>query len=692
MNQCPDNQAPHKDGPAPMSSIVRKMLFASLLVISAAALAVTLTPDSSGNGSLTATAPKPAASPALPVAAPVVTPGIAGALMSWDQLRQTDNAGFADYANFMMAHPGWPGEARMRRLAESKADSTLVAPALITRFFSRFPPNGATGKAHYADALMITGREMEARAMARQAWVAGSLPSDIETRLLSRFGTAFTATDQDQRMERLLAQRSITAALRQIIAVSAERRPMYEARLSLQLQRPDAAALSDALGAAALRDPGFVADRAVWLRDTGQSLAARTLLATPLQLVAPPLDPEKWLETLLGFARSANSDGQGDLAYGIALNADQALPAGSDIRKEDLGVRDDYTSLVWLGGQSALRQTQRPRDAAAMFDRYARAAQTPQTQTKGWYWAGRAMLVAGDRTRADGYFMQASQNGDQFYGQLAAERLGRPAGIIPPTPAVQVSPTARAAFDGSEMVQAVRYLGSLGRWQDQTVFIRTIAQNVKDEVDHMLAGELARNIARPDLGVMVARNWRNSGAGDPIRIGFPEVALSAVQRSQWTIIHAITRQESQFDRQIVSHAGARGLMQLMPGTARETATKLGLPYDFDRLTSDPAYNIMLGSAFFARLLDNYGGNYVLSVAAYNAGPGNVRKWLTANGDPRMPGVDVIDWIEAIPISETRGYVQRVLENAVVYDLLNPGGPTMPSQYRLSAFLGKNVPG
>jgi soluble lytic murein transglycosylase len=327
-----------------------------------------------------------------------------------------------------------------------------------------------------------------------------------------------------------------------------------------------------------------------------------------------------------------------------------------------------------------------------MFDRYARAAQTPQTQTKGWYWAGRAMLVAGDRTRADGYFMQASQNGDQFYGQLAAERLGRPAGIIPPTPAVQVSPTARAAFDGSEMVQAVRYLGSLGRWQDQTVFIRTIAQNVKDEVDHMLAGELARNIARPDLGVMVARNWRNSGAGDPIRIGFPEVALSAVQRSQWTIIHAITRQESQFDRQIVSHAGARGLMQLMPGTARETATKLGLPYDFDRLTSDPAYNIMLGSAFFARLLDNYGGNYVLSVAAYNAGPGNVRKWLTANGDPRMPGVDVIDWIEAIPISETRGYVQRVLENAVVYDLLNPGGPTMPSQYRLSAFLGKNVPG
>jgi soluble lytic murein transglycosylase len=154
------------------------------------------------------------------------------------------------------------------------------------------------------------------------------------------------------------------------------------------------------------------------------------------------------------------------------------------------------------------------------------------------------------------------------------------------------------------------------------------------------------------------------------------------------MIHAIMRQESQFDRNAVSHAGARGMMQLMPATAREWAGKTGQPYDYMRLTTDPAYNMSIGTAYFAMLLDRYGGNHVLAVAAYNAGPGNVAKWIAANGDPRLPGADVVAWIEAIPLSETRHYVQHVLENAVVYDLLNSDKARMPAQNRLSAYLGK----
>ena len=347
---------------------------------------------------------------------------------------------------------------------------------------------------------------------------------------------------------------------------------------------------------------------------------------------------------------------------------------------------------IWLGGQTALRRMARPTDAVVLFDRYARAAKTPQTQTKGWYWAGRAALAAGDGGRAMTYFAAAAQHGDQFYGQLSAERVGRPTGIIPQPLPVEVTGAARASFEASELVRTARLLGQRGRWKDQTLFLRTIAQNVETDVDHVLAAELARTIARPDLGVMVSRNWRNNGGGDPIRVGFPEVAVPPMQQRQWTMIHAITRQESQFDRQIISSAGARGLMQLMPGTARETADKIGLTYDFDRLTSDPTYNIMLGSSFFANMLDSFGGNYVLAVAAYNAGPGNVRKWLAANGDPRTSSVDVVDWIEAIPFTETRGYVQRVLENAVVYDTINPATALIPKQNRLSAYLGKSNPG
>jgi soluble lytic murein transglycosylase len=170
------------------------------------------------------------------------------------------------------------------------------------------------------------------------------------------------------------------------------------------------------------------------------------------------------------------------------------------------------------------------------------------------------------------------------------------------------------------------------------------------------------------------------------------LAVPADIANNFSFIHGIMRQESQFDRQAVSGAGARGMMQLMPGTAREQAGKLGLPYDFLRLTTDPQYNMELGSAYFGRMMDSFGGNYVLAVAAYNAGPGNVRRWLSQYGDPRSGGVDVVDWVEAIPYSETRGYVQNVLSNVVVYDTINPARGGQSNQNRLSYYLGKANPG
>ena len=657
--------------------MLRYALYASPVILSAAALAVTLTPMLPERGQITNMAtPTPSAS-ALDLA-----------LANWDRLRQNDSLSFDDYASFIIAHPGWPGEARMRRLAESKADPAALSAAQVVSFFTRYPPKTATAKAYYAEALALTGHDAEALQAARSAWAGGTFSPDIEMRLTSRFGVRFTATDQDQRMERLLADHSLAAAQRQLTLVTSARRPLYEARLALQMDSPDAPEAFPG----GLSDAGFMVDRAQWLNDVGRWSDARAALSQPMTLDAPPLDARRWLAVLLKFATDANNDNQASVVLGIAMNADKAFPAGTVIRDADLDVRDVYTSLVWLGGQMALRNLSRPRDAVTLFARYANAAKTPQTQAKGLYWAGRSALVAGDNVQATSYFTAAAAHGDQFYGQLAAERIGQPAGIIPQPLPVEVTGAARASFEASELVQAAKRLGMQGRWKDQTIFLRTIAQNVETDVDHVLAGDLAREIARPDLGVMVSRNWRNNNGGDPIRVGFPEVSVPSIQQRQWTMIHAIARQESQFDRQIISPAGARGLMQLMPNTARDTASKMGMDYDFDRLTNDPAYNIMLGSTYFANLLDSFGGNYVLAIAAYNAGPGNVRKWIAANGDPRTPGIDVVDWIERIPISETRGYVQHVLENAVVYDNLNPSNAIMPRQNRLSAYLGKSNPG
>lgn len=674
-----------------MSSLVKRLLLPCAAFISAAALADNVIPGPPAQTLPPPPGDQPLAVPPRPVpAAPRFDP-LRGAIMEWKRLRQSDSLPFSDYARFLVAHPGWPGEMAMRRTAERRLDGA-VGSGEIVPFFMRFPPLTAAGKARFAEALADSGRAAEAQTAAADAWMAGALAPDVEARMLARFSGVLTPALHDRRMERLLWDRATTAAGRQLVWTSALRRPVYEARLAMQLNQPDAAMKVAAAGAGAERDAGFIADRAMWMRDAGQGAAARAWLAQARTFDAPPFDAEAWLETLLLFARGAANDNQWSYAYDIARQADTAFPLGTEVRTRSLGERDDYTSLVWLGGTTALQRLGRPRDALILFNRYAQAAQNPQTQSKGWYWAGRAAQAAGDAVAANGFYTQAAANVDQFYGQLAAERLGL-AVSMPPEPAMVVIPAAqRAAFEGSEIVRAARLLGGTGEWQDQTQFIRAIAQNAKTDADHVLANELARLIGRPDLAVMVSRFARNNGARDPIRIGFPQVSVPAPYDKLWVMIHAITRQESQFDRTATSRVGAKGLMQLMPGTAREQAGKLGLGYDYDRLTLDPSYNITLGAAYFQRMLDYYGGSHVLAAASYNAGPGNVNKWLRSNGDPRMAGVDVVDWIEAIPLSETRGYVQRVLENAVVYDMLHPQRARTPAQNRLSAYLGKRSVG
>jgi soluble lytic murein transglycosylase len=221
-------------------------------------------------------------------------------------------------------------------------------------------------------------------------------------------------------------------------------------------------------------------------------------------------------------------------------------------------------------------------------------------------------------------------------------------------------------------------------------FFKEIAEQAESEADHVLIADLARELGRRDLGVILGQAAHVDGHGVFRRTSFPLTPIP--QGGNWTVIHAISRQESQFAQNAVSHAGARGLMQLMPGTAREQAGKLEMDYDLQGLVVDAGYNMMLGDAYFARMLNYFNGSYPLAVAAYNAGPGNVNKWLRANGDPRNGGIDWVKWIEDIPVSETRNYVQRVLENAVVYETLYPARASYKGANPLSHFLGKRDPG
>ncbi|WP_245409581.1 lytic transglycosylase domain-containing protein [Allosphingosinicella vermicomposti] len=620
-----------------------------------------------------------------------VSPATSQAIAQWNSLRQSSNQPFSAYASFLMTYRGFPGETGLRRDAERAIDPATTAPGDVVAFFRVHPPLTPGGHAKYALALQAQGMVAEAQAAARTAWASGVMATTEESRLLSAFGRILSPADHDRRMETLLDNGDTASALRALPYASGTRRAIYDARIALQTRTADAAAKLNMAQASGTGDAGLLRDRANWMRSTGQSLAARNLLAQPRTLVTKPANAEKWFETLLIMARGAAADSQWLTAYQIASQVDDAYPAGTDVSNQPYGERDEYTSLTWLAGTTALHRLNRPVDAIGMFERYGRAARSPQTRAKGFYWAARAATQAGQAERSAQLLNEAAAYPDQFYGQLAMERLGRPIPAPSPTDRVTPTPEARAAFARRPIVQATRLLGMMGRREDQALFIRALSDQLTTPEEHALADEFARQIARPDLGVWVARQARSQGTTVYTLANFPTVQVPPAYDHHWTLANAITRQESSFDRTAQSHVGARGMMQLMPGTAREVAGQMGMPYELGRLTVDPQYNVMLGSKYFADLMTRYGNFAPMAVAAYNAGPGNVNKWIRANGDPRLPGADVLRWIEDIPFQETRNYVQRVLENAVVYDTINPRRSAVgPVGNRMSYYLGQRI--
>jgi soluble lytic murein transglycosylase len=632
------------------------------------------------------TAPAPPPAPA--VVAPAYDP-LRGAIEQWDALRRDGAATFNDIYRFLVAHPGWPAETTLRQRAE-RLMSSATPPAERIDYFRRYPPLSAAAKFRLAEAYLALGRAAEAQPLVREAWTSDGLNAAQEAEVLTRFGGLLTPVDHVARVDRLLWSRFASAAERLLPMLPAERRPWAAARIAFQKSLPDAEYRLAQVPAHFQSDPGLLLDRVQWLRQNNRSAEARQVMANANISPGTATDPEKWLEERLSLARAAARDQQYDLAYRLAANH-RAFPLGRPLNSWSDGERDDYTSIEFVAGWTALKNLGRPAVAADHFQNYRNGAKAPLTIARGDYWAGRAAEAAGDTARARRFLESAATHPDYFFGQLALERLGRPI-ALPPAPRAVVSPAARQAFAANELVRAAKLLGAMGDRTRQSLFLRKLVEEAQTLEQQTLIAELAPALRRPDVGVLVGREARNAGQLALVEASYPRLPIGQNMASDWTMIHAITRQESRFDRTAVSSANARGLMQLMPGTARETAAKVGVGYDFERLTEDESYNVLLGSTYFRGLLDRWGGNHMLAVASYNAGPGNVNKWIRANGDPRDPNVDVVDWIEAIPFTETRVYVWRVLENAVVYDLLHPGEARMPATNRLSGYLGKRRPG
>ena len=628
----------------------------------------------------------PATYPAAP--AYMTNQSVAYSLDQWRRLRQSNGYSFADYAAFLIPNPGWPDDARMRGWAE-KAMRPGENAASVIAFFAHDKPQSGNGWARLVDAYATSGRAAEALAAAREAWAAADLPSADEQSIWARYGASLTRADNDRRVDALLFAKKESDAARFLALASPERQAAFAARVAMQSDAPDAESRYQAVIGGVTRDAGLMMDRARYLRAHDFGRSAQQLAAREHDFTYKPADPERFYEMLLILADDAADQRQWQTAYNIARQIDDIVPAGAAVADQSYEVRDSYTDLAWLGGETALDRLNRPASAIAMFDRYARAGRSLQVQTKGDYWAGRAALAARQIQTANGYFQRAAAYPDLFYGQLALERLGRSVTAPPAAmPQYATASVQRLAFDSRRLVQALRLLSQQGRATEEALFVRALAESLDSDVDRNLALQLGQQLGRQDLPVWIARMARIKGSSFYVRQAYP--TLPSVSTSLWSLAHGISRQESSFDPYAISHAGARGTMQLMPGTAREQAGKMGVGYDGSRLISDPAYNVMIGSAYFQRMLNIWDGNVPLAVASYNAGSGNVGKWVRAYGDPRGK-VDVVKWIEAIPFAETRGYVQRVIENSVVYDSIRGQQPQRTALH-VSRYLGKDRPG
>jgi len=624
-----------------------------------------------------ATAPKPAAANAAKAAAvsrpaPKPATGLAAALQALDAGRVADaqtaaaelrdpveakiyrwaeyslarsGARFEDVAAFIERSPDWPNPEALQRRAEEALDDTVPEETVLRWFGSRRPLT-VTGAMRLIEAHMRTGASAPALALigetARQPW-----PESAYGAFFVRYASFISEADQDARLDALLWAGRWGDARVQLARVGPARRTVGEARLAYANEQPDAEASFARVPSTLQNDAGLAFERTRWYRRQNMDDAARALM-----LSAPDLgQPEAWWRERQFLARQSLAAGNYEDAYKLAR--DHRASAGLVL-----------TESEWLAGWIALRYLNRPDAAAAHFAALSKAAQTPVTVARGAYWQARAAEARGSASAAREAYARAAQHPSTFYGQLAAAQTA-PGAALPVEQTPQASAAERQKFERSDVVRATRILDAIDQRNRVKAFIHRLVQTAGTPAEHAMVGELALAIGRTDLAVSAAKRSIQDGILLP-RQGWPVIPVASGAPLDPPLILATIRQESAFESDAVSPAGARGLMQLMPATANLVARKIGAVHALPMLTRDPDYNIRLGSAYLSGLLDDFDGSYILALAAYNAGPGRVRQWLRDNGDPRDAGTDAVDWIERIPFSETRNYVQRVMENFQMY--------------------------
>ena len=613
--------------------------------------------------------------------------------LAWVALRRLFAADFEVYRDFIETYPHWPDRERIERSAESVIN--LGVPlADRDAWFSVHPPKTGRGHLAYADTLFQQGRDPAARRHLRQGWRTAPLTRSNQARIIGNWGGALSEADHQARAHYWLWQRNRTQASRMLPLLSADDRALVRARLSLIAFATGVDRRVDAVPDALSNHAGLIYDRAYWRRVKGLDDAARDLLLDSDVNGAEILRPKRWWRERHYQARKELKEGRYRNAYrlaaehqlyeAIATHAGGIDPDASDAEDDGFGqasedvprhLRAQIAEAEFLAGWLALRFLDRPGEALDHFRRVYDVVNFPVSIARAGYWTGRAAEARGDPITASLWYQRAAEHSAFYYGQLALSRLGQPLSLPQQKQAV-VTAEDRARFERDDRVQAARYLAHLDRQRELRWMIAHLVESAPTPGLRSLYLNLGPELNRPDASLAAAKRLARTGEL-MVDAAYPVIQVPERHQPRQPLILAITRQESAFDPGAVSHAGAMGLMQLTPPTANLVARQLNRPFEQQRLVYDPSYNLELGATHIRDLLERYNGSIVLALGAYNAGGRPVGRWLRDYGDPRLPDVDVVDWVESIPYSETRNYVQRVMEAAVVYRarLSSNGNPT-----------------
>jgi soluble lytic murein transglycosylase len=616
---------------------------------------------------------------------------VARLIVQWRYLLDKNSgASFSEISTFLKNYPDWPNHDTLVARAERAIDPNMDPRAVIAWFGDREPVSDI-GKVRLGEALIDTGSTTRGHELVREGWIDGSFEPDQEYSIIQRDGPLLTPEVDRERLERLLTRNDVSGARREISRVGAEAQRVGEARLALRTSPTSGERMLAELPETSRDDPGIVFDRTRLLRQQMNiDEIPKLLVRAPTREMAK-ISPTRWWNELNLDTREAMQANSYASAYAIAAHTGLAPTDGTN-----------YADAEFMAGWLALRFLKDPQTALTHFRSLSSAVSRPISRARAHYWEGRAYEALGDPGSAWQQYKAAAETPEVFYGQLAMARIAAEPELHVRDQTIDAS-AMRPDFEHETLTRAIRILADLG---DENLLRDFAVHDVDAYTDARHIKLLAEDLVHMGFKEVAVRVAKEAGYNNIVLPAYSHPVISIPSYSgpgsapEAALVLGIIRQETEFDPDAVSSAGARGIIQVMPGALHHLASVAGLPYRPNDLTADPNYDLKIGMTELAGQLTDWSGSYVLAIAAYNAGPTNVRRWIGQFGDPRDARTDPVDWIEQIPFSETRNYVQRVIENTEVYrnrlaghdqkllilaDLYRPDAPqAKPLQYAAPA--------